>query len=149
MALLAGAGQGGVVDVDEAETLVVASRPLEVVQQRPGVAAAYVHTGGDGVGHGGEVVGEVVDPAGVVDLAVRCDRVGLVRAVLRDPIGGNCGKRAWRSHSSSVKADGTTGQSMVVCRVPYGSSSATPLSTAVRCSGSATRCGAAATVRGR
>src|SRR6185312_13330167 len=53
---LDGAGLGGVVDVDEAEALGVAVRPLEVVQQGPGEVAGERGALAGGGGAGGQVL---------------------------------------------------------------------------------------------
>src|SRR5829696_5660245 len=48
-AVLHGALLGVVVDPDDAEPLLIAPRPLEVVEQRPVEVAAHIDTGIDGV----------------------------------------------------------------------------------------------------
>src|ERR1022692_407771 len=58
---------GAEVDVHEAESLVVALGPLEVVHQRPGQVAAYVDAGRDGLVQCPEVAVQVPDPRLVID----------------------------------------------------------------------------------
>src|SRR5262245_3794748 len=59
---LGGAVLGGEVDVDEAEALVEALRPLEVVHQRPDEVAAHVHAGLHRLVHRPDVAVQVADP---------------------------------------------------------------------------------------
>src|SRR3954447_4004067 len=73
-----------VVDVDQAEALVVAVGPLEVVQQGPGEVAGQRGALAGGRGAGGEVALQVVLAFGVVDRAVRAYDVGVRGAVLGD-----------------------------------------------------------------
>src|SRR5690606_30264639 len=75
---------GRVVDVDQAEALVVAEGPLEVVHQRPGGVAAHVGALLDRVVDRGDVRPQVVDPLGVDHLAVRVGLGRVGRAVLGD-----------------------------------------------------------------
>src|SRR4029453_304976 len=74
-AALRDAHLSGEVDVDDAEALVVALFPLEVVQQRPDAVAADVDAVGDGSGEGGEVALEVGGARGVLDVAVDGGRI--------------------------------------------------------------------------
>src|SRR5919112_120467 len=57
----------GEVDVDQPESLLVAPRPLEVVQERPDVVAAHVDALMQRRKDRAEVVTQVVDPVRVVD----------------------------------------------------------------------------------
>ena len=66
------------------EPLVVAPRPLEVVQQRPDEVAPHVGAVRDGVVYGSEVVAQVADPVVVVDGPVD-EHVGGGHAVLGHP----------------------------------------------------------------
>src|SRR6187431_2032857 len=73
---------GVVVDVHDAEALVVAEGPLEVVHQAPREVAAHVGAALDRVGDGTEVRVQVGDPVGVVHPAVVRHGVGPGRPVL-------------------------------------------------------------------
>src|SRR4030088_3152033 len=94
-AVLRGALLRVVVDVDQAEPLVVSVAPLEVVQERPGEVAAQVDTGGQGGVGSPQVSVEVRDPFDVAYPALdRCVHIGRtilghhdgsVRMVGRDP----------------------------------------------------------------
>lgn len=75
-ALCLGASLGTIVDADEAEALVTAVEPLEIIRERPDELAAHVGASLAGPGHGGDVLGEagsavvVADEAGLVRLVV-------------------------------------------------------------------------------
>src|SRR5690606_19773952 len=56
----------GVVDMDEAEALVVALGPFVVVEQRPGKIAAHIGACGPGGEHGLEVVVVISDAARII-----------------------------------------------------------------------------------
>src|SRR3954451_24488180 len=58
---------GVVVDVDDAETLVIAAAPLEVVHQRPREVPAHINAVGYRARHGVDVAVEVGDAVGIVD----------------------------------------------------------------------------------
>src|SRR3954452_8231854 len=73
-----------VVDVHDPEALAVALLPLEVVEQRPGVVAAYVDALGDGARQRVEVAAQVLEPLRVLDAAVHDRAVVVRRAVLGD-----------------------------------------------------------------
>src|SRR3954470_13917729 len=83
-ALLGGSGLGVEVDMDDAEALVVALLPFEVVQQRPHAIAAHVDAVGHRTGHGREVALQIGGPLGVLDVPVGGRRVVEGRAVLGD-----------------------------------------------------------------
>src|SRR5580700_1220283 len=85
----AGAGLGGPVlgrevDVDDAEPLLVAPRPLEVVQQRPYEVPGQVGAVVDRAGGCVQVLVQVLDPLQVVHDAVGAEVVLGTAAVLRD-----------------------------------------------------------------
>src|SRR5919201_6779594 len=69
------------VDVDDAEALVVALFPLEVVEQRPHAVAAHVGAVGHRARQRREVTLQVGHPLGVLDAAVDRGRVVERRAV--------------------------------------------------------------------
>ena len=58
------------IDSDEPEARPIAGEPFVVIEQRPGVVAAQVDTGGDRVVRGLQVCAEVVHPARVVDCTI-------------------------------------------------------------------------------
>src|SRR5689334_21825096 len=73
-----------VVDVHEAEALVVAIGPLEVVEQRPGEVSGEGDALAGRRGTGGEVLLQVPRALGAVDGAVGAHDVGIGGAVLGD-----------------------------------------------------------------
>ena len=74
--VLQGPALVGEVDADESEPLLVAPRPLEVVQQRPHVVAADVDTLAERLEDRPQVRLQVVDPVPVVDGPVLDDVMG-------------------------------------------------------------------------
>jgi len=79
--VLDGASLGVVVDVDDAEPLVVAVGLLEVVEERPREVAAHVGARVDRLGDRAEVAPEVLDPLRVVHVPVVTDQFGRPIAV--------------------------------------------------------------------
>src|SRR3954452_25276383 len=73
-----------VVDVDDPEALSVALLPLEVVEQRPRVVAAYVDARGRGARQRVEMRAQVLEPLRVLDAAVDHRGVVVGRPVLGD-----------------------------------------------------------------
>lgn len=74
-----------VVDANDPETLGVAVRPLEVVEETPHEIAVDRHACLDGASHGPEVEAQIVDAGGIVDIRV-LDLFGDGRAVLGDEV---------------------------------------------------------------
>ena len=75
---------GLVVDVDQAEALLVAVGPLEVVEQRPGVVAGHRHAVLDRARELEQVAVHEVDALRIVDLAVQEHLIAHRQAVLGD-----------------------------------------------------------------
>ena len=67
--------------MDEAEAVLVALAPLEVVEDGPIEVAGERDALVRGAPEAAEVAGEVVDPLRIVDLAVEVDEVGVAKAV--------------------------------------------------------------------
>src|SRR5579875_3189930 len=72
------------IDVGDAEALFVAIGPLVVVEEAPKEVALDGNAFGDGALELGEVIAEVHDAVGVVDVTVRGDDVGGGAAVFGD-----------------------------------------------------------------
>src|SRR4029079_4019691 len=73
-AVLDGSLLGFVIDVHDSESLRVSVRPLIVVEQRPGVVSAQIHTLLDRIVRSLEMTHEVVDALRILDPSVDCGR---------------------------------------------------------------------------